>query len=64
MAMLLALHRDEELRLHVRGAVANGVTPDEIKELILHAGIYCGMPAAHSGFRLVEEVLAAIAAEK
>ncbi|HKA90331.1 MAG TPA: 4-carboxymuconolactone decarboxylase [Haliangiales bacterium] len=61
MAMLIALHRDEELRLHVRGAIANGVSHDEIKELLLHAGIYCGMPAAHSAFRVVEEVLAAIA---
>jgi 4-carboxymuconolactone decarboxylase len=62
LAMLIALHRDEELRLHVRGAVANGVTPDEIKELVLHAAIYCGMPAAHSASRVVEDVLAAIAA--
>src|SRR5215510_14503049 len=61
MAMLIALHRDEELRLHVRGAIANGVSHDEIKELLLHAGIYCGMPAAHSALRVVEEVLAAIA---
>ncbi len=59
MAMLIALHRDEELRLHVRGALANGVTVDEMKELILQAAIYCGVPAAHSASRLVAEVLEA-----
>jgi len=59
LAMLLALHRDEELRLHVRAAARNGVTADEMKELLLQAAVYCGVPAAHAGFRLVEEVLAA-----
>jgi 4-carboxymuconolactone decarboxylase len=63
MAMLIALHRDEELRLHVRGAIANGVTHDEMKELLLHAAIYCGLPAAHAAFRVVEDMLAAMAAE-
>lgn len=59
MAMLIALHRDEELRLHVRGALANGVTVEEMKELILQVAIYCGVPAAHSASRLVAEVLEA-----
>jgi 4-carboxymuconolactone decarboxylase len=59
IAMLLALHRDEELRMHVRAALRNGVTHAELKEVLLHAAIYCGIPAAHSAFRLVEEVLAA-----
>ena len=58
MAMLLALHRDEELRLHVRAALRIGVSQDELKELLLQSAIYCGVPAAHSGLRLVEEVLA------
>jgi len=57
MAMLIALHRDEELRLHVRGALANGVTVEEMKELILQVAIYCGVPAAHSASRLVASVL-------
>jgi alkylhydroperoxidase/carboxymuconolactone decarboxylase family protein YurZ len=57
MAMLIALHRDEELRLHVRGALANGVTVEEMKELILQVAIYCGVPAAHSASRLVADVL-------
>ena len=59
MAMLIALHRDEELRLHVRGALANGVTVEEMKELILQVAIYCGVPAAHSASRVVAEVLEA-----
>lgn len=59
MAMLIALHRDEELRLHVRGALANGVTVEEMKELILQVAIYCGVPAAHSASRIVAEVLEA-----
>ena len=63
MAMLLALHRDEELRLHVRAALRIGVTRDELKELLLQSAVYCGISAAHSGFRLVEETLAAVDAE-
>jgi len=59
MTMLIALHRDEELRLHVRGALANGVTVEEMKELILHVAIYCGVPAAHHASRVVAEVLEA-----
>ena len=59
MAMLIAMHREEELRFHVRGAIANGVTPDEMKELLLQAAMYCGVPAASSATRLVAEVLAA-----
>jgi 4-carboxymuconolactone decarboxylase len=59
VAMLVALRRDDELRLHIRGALRNGVTVDELKELLLHAAIYCGVPAAHSALRLVEEVLRA-----
>jgi len=58
LAMLIALHRDEELRLHVRGALRNGVSADEMKELLLQAAIYCGVPAAHSSSRVVAEVLA------
>jgi 4-carboxymuconolactone decarboxylase len=59
VAMLVALRRDDELRLHIRGALRNGVTVDELKELLLHAAIYCGVPAAHSALRLAEEVLRA-----
>jgi 4-carboxymuconolactone decarboxylase len=57
IAMLIALNRPEELRLHVRAAANNGVTPDEIKEVLLHAAVYCGVPAANAAFRLAAEEL-------
>jgi len=58
LAMLVALNREDEFRMHVRAAANNGVTRDEIKELLLHAAIYCGVPAANSAFHAAEEVLA------
>jgi 4-carboxymuconolactone decarboxylase len=60
LAMLVALNREEELRLHLRGAMRNGVTRDEIKEVLLHAAVYCGVPAANSAFRSAAELLAEI----
>ncbi len=60
VGMLVALHREEELRLHVRGALRNGATVDEIKEVLLQAAIYCGVPAANSAFRVVADVLASV----
>jgi 4-carboxymuconolactone decarboxylase len=56
MAMI-ALNRPEELALHVRAAVRNGLTRDEIKEVILHSAIYCGVPAANSAFAVAQRVL-------
>jgi 4-carboxymuconolactone decarboxylase len=58
LAMLVALNRGDEFRMHVRAAANNGVTRDEIKELLLHASIYCGVPAANSAFHAAEEVFA------
>ncbi len=58
LAMLVALNREDEFRMHVRAAANNGVTRDEIKELLLHVAIYCGVPAANSAFHAAEEVLA------
>ena len=58
VAMLVALNRPEELALHVRGALNNGVTPEELKEVLLQAAVYCGVPAANSAFRAAEEVFA------
>jgi 3-oxoadipate enol-lactonase/4-carboxymuconolactone decarboxylase len=55
--MLVALNHPEELKLHLRGALNNGVTPDELKEVLLHAAIYCGIPAANSAFRTAKEVI-------
>jgi 4-carboxymuconolactone decarboxylase len=57
IAMLVALNRAEELRLHLRSAGNNGVTADEIKEVLLQAAVYCGLPAANAAFRLAAEEL-------
>lgn len=57
LAMLAALNRPHELKIHLRGALNNGVTVDEIQEVLLHAAVYCGMPAAVDAFRLAREVL-------
>lgn len=56
LAMLTALNRPHELKLHLKGALNNGVTKDEIREVLLQAGIYCGVPAAVDGFRTAREV--------
>jgi 4-carboxymuconolactone decarboxylase len=58
IAMLVALNRGDELRLHVRAAFNNGVTREEIKEVLLQTAVYCGIPAANSAFRLADEVFA------
>ena len=57
LAMLTALNRPHELKLHVRGALNNGVTREEIKEVFLQAAIYCGVPAAIDSFRVAREVI-------
>jgi 4-carboxymuconolactone decarboxylase len=58
IATLVALNRTEELRMHIRAAFNNGVTRDEVKEVLLQAAIYCGVPAAHSAFQAAEQVFA------
>lgn len=58
VAMMVALNRADEFRLHVRAAFNNGVTREEIKEVLLQAAIYCGVPAANTAFHLAEEVFA------
>jgi 4-carboxymuconolactone decarboxylase len=60
LAMLTALNRMHELAVHVRGAVTNGCTRDEIRETLLQTAIYCGVPAALESFRVAEKVLAEI----
>src|SRR5580704_7689791 len=57
VAMMVALNRPEELRLHLRAAKNNGASNDEIREVLLHSAIYCGVPAANAAFHLAEEVL-------
>ena len=56
IAMLVALNRGEELRLHLRAASNNGVTREEIQEVLLHSAIYCGVPAANSAFHIANEI--------
>ena len=58
--MLTALNRPHELRLHVRGALNNGLTREEIREVLLQTAVYCGAPAALDGFRVAREVFAEI----
>ena len=58
IALMVALNRGEELRLHLRAAANNGVTPDEIREVLLHCAIYCGVPAANAAFHAAKEILA------
>jgi len=58
LAMMVALNRADEFRMHVRAALRNGVTRDEIKEVLLQTAIYCGLPAANAAFHAAEEALA------
>jgi 4-carboxymuconolactone decarboxylase len=64
LAMLTALNRPNEIRLHVRGALNNGLTVEEIQEVLTHTCIYCGVPAALDAFKVAKEVIDAVAAEK
>jgi 3-oxoadipate enol-lactonase/4-carboxymuconolactone decarboxylase len=54
---LVALGHHDEFELHLRAARRNGLTVDEIKEVLLHAAIYCGVPAANTAFRIARRVL-------
>ncbi len=58
IAMMVALNRTDEFKLHVRAAYNNGVTKEEIKEVLLQCAIYCGVPAANSAFHMAEDVFA------
>jgi len=58
LALMIALNREEEFRMHVRAAFNNGVTQDEIKEVILQCAIYAGVPAANSAFHQAAQVFA------
>lgn len=64
LAMLTALNRPNEVRLHVLGALNNGVTPEEIQEILLQACIYCGVPAALDSFKIAHEVVKKFQADK
>jgi 4-carboxymuconolactone decarboxylase len=56
LGMIAALNRPHEFKLHVRGALNNGLTRDELKEIFLQIGVYCGVPAALDCFRIAREV--------
>jgi 4-carboxymuconolactone decarboxylase len=56
LAMLSALNRPHEIKLHVRGALNNGLTKEDIKEVFMQVAIYCGVPAGVDGFRIAREV--------
>lgn len=58
LAMMIALNRDDEFRMHVRAAANNNVTREEIQEVLLQAAIYCGVPAANAAFHIAQEVFA------
>ena len=58
LAILTAFNYEGELAMHVRAALGNGLTPDEIKEVLLHAAVYAGVPAANRAFAVAQQVLA------
>lgn len=62
LAMISALNRPHELKMHVKGALRNGVTKEEIREVLLQVAIYCGIPAGVDGFRIAREAFAEEAA--
>ena len=64
LAMLTALNRPEELRLHLRGALRNGATREEIGEVLLQTAVYCGVPAANAAFREAKQVFAEVDREE
>ncbi len=56
LGMIAALNRPHEFKIHVRGALNNGITKDELKEIFVQIGTYCGVPAAMDAFRIAKEV--------
>jgi 4-carboxymuconolactone decarboxylase len=64
LAMLACLGRNHELKLHTKGAIRNGCSKDEIREVLLQVAIYCGVPAAVDSFRIAKEALAELEAGK
>lgn len=57
IGILSALNRQNELKLHIKGAIRNGCTEEEIKEVLLQVGVYCGLPAAMESFRIAQEAI-------
>jgi 4-carboxymuconolactone decarboxylase len=63
LSMMVALNREEEFKLHIRAAFYNGVTRDEIQEVLLQTAIYCGLPAANNAFAWAQQVFTVLDAE-
>ncbi|MGA2552753.1 MAG: 4-carboxymuconolactone decarboxylase [Burkholderiaceae bacterium] len=63
VAMMVALNRTDELRLHLRAAANNDVTREELKEVLMQCAVYCGVPAANHAFHVAQEVFASIDAK-
>ena len=63
LAMMVALNREEEFKMHVRAALRNGVTKQEIQEVLLQTAIYCGLPAANNAFQWAAAVFASLPSE-
>jgi alkylhydroperoxidase/carboxymuconolactone decarboxylase family protein YurZ len=57
LSALVALRQEHELAMHLRAALRNGVTPDQIREVLLHTAVYAGVPAANRAFAIAREVL-------
>ena len=57
LAMMVTLHREDEFKLHLRPALSNGVTKDELRALLMHCSVYAGVPAANAAFRWAKDVL-------
>jgi 4-carboxymuconolactone decarboxylase len=64
LAMISALNRPNELKIHVQGAIRNGLTKEQIREVLLQVAIYCGVPAGMDSFRIAKEALAAMDEQK
>lgn len=64
LSMMIALNRGDEFRMHVRAALNNSVTREEIQEVLLQSAIYCGVPAANTAFHIAQEVFAELDAVK
>jgi 4-carboxymuconolactone decarboxylase len=64
LAMLSALNRPHELKIHLRGAMTNGLSQEEVMEILLQVGVYCGIPAAMDSFRVAKDFFAEYAKEK
>lgn len=63
LAMISALNRPHELKLHIKGALRNGLSREQIREILLQVGIYCGVPAAVDSFRIAREAFAEVDAQ-